>query len=441
MDSTTYEPGGAPSVTADVLCDRIDAADTAVRAFVTDAESPAARRERVRAEVAAVHARWPAGGARPALFGVPVAVKDIVRVDGLPTRGGSRLPAEVFEGPQASVVDRLRAAGAVIAGKTVTAEFAISAPGPTRNPHALDHSPGGSSSGSAAAVAAGMVPLAIGTQTVGSVIRPAAYCGVVGFKPTAGRIPIDGVIPNAPSLDTLGVFAATPAAAAVAAAVLCDGWDPAPGGGRRTPVFGVPDGPYLAEAGPQAREAFARQVAALTDAGLPVRRVPMFAELARDTDDMFALNRYEAARTHAEWFPRHGALYREESVAIIRQGLAVPRARYDDALRRRDVFRAELWAATERAGVDVWICPAATGPAPRGLTTTGDPAMCRPWSYAGWPSLALPADRTHAGLPLGCQWVARAGADELLLGWAVALAALLLAPDRGTAGAPGQPPT
>lgn len=419
---------GSPSVTADELCDRIDLLDRRVAAFVADAESSAARRTRVRGALAQAHARWPVAGGRPPLFGVPVAVKDIVRVDGLPTRAGSRLPPEVFAGGQAVVVDRLRAAGAVVAGKTVTAEFAMSAPGPTRNPHALGHTPGGSSSGSAAAVAAGMVPLAIGTQTVGSVIRPASYCGVVGFKPTAGRIPTGGVIPNAPTLDTLGIFAATPGAAATAAAVLCDGWRPLPRVPSRPPVFGVPDGPYLDQAGEQARTALERQVAALTRAGLDVRRVPSFAGLAAVAGDLFAVNRHEAARSHAVWFPRHGALYRERSAATVREGLAVSRARYEEALRARDAFRRELLAATDRAGVDLWICPAATGPAPRGLSGTGDPALCLPWSYAGWPSLCLPADRTADGLPIGSQWVARPGADEWLLAWARAVAPLLAPP-------------
>ncbi|MEW1859693.1 amidase [Streptomyces sp. NPDC088194] len=442
MDLRTYGMEGAASVTADELCDRIDLRDRAVQAFVAGSETSAARRARVHQELAAVHARPPVDGARPPLFGVPVAVKDIVRVDGLPTRAGSRLPAEVFEGAQASVVDRLRAAGAVVAGKTVTAEFAMSAPGPTRNPHALDHTPGGSSSGSAAAVAAGMVPLAIGTQTGGSLIRPAAYCGVVGFKPTVSRIPIDGVVPNAPTFDTLGIFAATPAAVEVAAAALCDGWQPVVrDAGLRPPVFGVPDGPYLDRAGAQARTALERQVAALTRAGCAVRRVPMFADFARTADDVFAVNRHEAALSHAEWFPRHGGLYREQSAATVRQGLAISRTRYEEALSARDDFRAGLLAATDRAGVDLWICPAATGPAPHGLSDTGDPVMCLPWSHAGWPSLALPADRTPDGLPLGSQWVARAGADEQLLAWARAVAPLLLPPARLNARPSTRPTT
>ncbi|MFE3768396.1 amidase family protein [Streptomyces sp. NPDC059122] len=212
-------------------CDRIDAVDPRIQAFVPEP----GRRERLSAAARELAAAGPPGPAgRPALYGIPVGIKDIVHVDGLPTRAGSALPPEELAGAQAAVVDRLSAAGALIAGKTVTAEFAVTAPGPTRNPHNPAHSPGGSSSGSAAAVAAGMIPLAIGTQTVGSMIRPAAYCGVVGFKPTYGRIPLDGVIPNASSFDTLGCYATELAGIALAAPVLCDGWRTATGrSGRR----------------------------------------------------------------------------------------------------------------------------------------------------------------------------------------------------------------
>ncbi|WUV84623.1 amidase [Streptomyces sp. NBC_01476] len=418
METTPDETAGPAPAAIDALCDRIDALDPGIHAFVAGAESAGARRARLHDELRALHGRRPL----PPLHGVPVGVKDIIRVAGLPTRGGSRLPPEVFDGPQATVVDRLRAAGALIAGKTVTAEFAILAPGPTRNPHAPDHTPGGSSSGSAAAVAAGMVPLAIGTQTVGSVIRPAAYCGVVGFKPTLHRIPFDGVIPNAPSYDTLGIFARTVAEVAAAAAVLCDDWQPAEEAARGRPVLGVPDGPYLERAGTQARAVFEGQVAALAGAGFAVRRVPLFADFARDVADLFTVNRYEAARSHAAWFPRYGALYREQSAATVRQGQAITREGYQRGLRAREAFRDRLTRATEEAGVDVWISPAATGPAPYGLDSTGDSIMCLPWSNAGWPALTVPAGRAANGLPLGLQCVSRAGSDERLPGWAAAVA-------------------
>ncbi|MEU1801013.1 amidase [Streptomyces sp. NPDC019937] len=399
------------------LCDRIEAADHRVHAFVPEP----GRRARLRREARAAAERWPDPAGRPPLYGVPVGVKDIVHVDGLPTRAGSAVPAEALAGPQASLIDRLRAAGALVAGKTVTAEFAVTAPGPTRNPHDPGHTPGGSSSGSAAAVAAGMVPLAIGTQTIGSMIRPAAYCGVVGFKPTHGRIPADGVIPNAPTFDTVGLFAPDTAALSPAAGVLCDDWRPEPAGGGpgegRRPVLAVPTGPYLDRAEAEAAAAFEDQVRRLADAGFPVRRVPLPADFDALVARQEVINRYELARTHAEWFPRYGELYREQTAAKIRQGRRIDHEEYASALRDRDRFRDRLTAVMDQEGIDLWITPAATGPAPRGLDSTGDSIMCLPWSVAGVPVLGLPAGRAANSLPLGLQCVARAGADERLLAW------------------------
>ncbi|MFI1199226.1 amidase [Streptomyces sp. NPDC020883] len=408
-------------------CDRIDAVDPVLQAFVPEP----GRRERLLAaarELAAAAPPDPAG--RRALHGVPVGVKDIVRVDGLPTRAGSALPPGELAGPQAAVVDRLRAAGALIAGKTVTAEFAVTAPGPTRNPHNPAHTPGGSSSGSAAAVAAGIVPLAIGTQTVGSMIRPAAYCGVVGFKPTYGRIPLDGVIPNAPSFDTLGCYATEVAGIALAAPVLCDGWraDGGPGaaaGPGRTPVLGVPAGPYLERAGSEALRAFTAQRDALAAAGYEVREVPVMADFAEVVEQLFTMNRYEVARAHVRWFARHGALYREQTTTAIKEGQSIGDAAYEAARERRAAFRERLAADGAAAGVDLWIAPAATGPAPADLTTTGTSIMCLPWSNAGLPSLSLPAGRAADGLPLGLQLVGRSGADEELLSWAAGVERVL----------------
>ncbi|MER0240607.1 amidase [Streptomyces sp. HSW2009] len=406
-------------------CEQIDALDGRIRAFVDEPD----RRGRLWAEVAATRARWPEPATRPALYGVPVGIKDIVHADGLATGGGSAVPAAELTGPQATVVTRLRAAGALIAGKTVTAEFAVTAPGPTRNPHHLDHTPGGSSSGSAAAVAAGLVPLAIGTQTVGSMIRPAAYCGVVGFKPGYGRIPVDGVIANAPSLDTLGIFAADVAGVLRTAAVLCDDWQPeraTAGAGRALPVLGVPTGPYLERADEAARAAFDAQVERLRRAGYPVRDVP---RLLPDFDTVYAqqflVNRYEVARTHADWFPRFGELYRPQTVAAIRQGHEVSEADYTAARAYQRAFRDRVLGTMADEEIDLWITPAATGTAPHGLATTGNSVMCLPWSYAGLPALTVPAGSLPPGLPLGLQCVAPFGADERLLGWASAIEAVL----------------
>ncbi len=403
----------------------IDQLDEKIRAFVPEPD----RGGRLRAEAAAIEARWPDPAARPALYGIPVGIKDIVRVDGLATRAGSALPPEVLAGEEATVVGRLRRAGALVAGKTVTAEFAVLAPGPTRNPHNPEHTPGGSSSGSAAAVAAGMVPLAVGTQTVGSVIRPAAYCGVTGFKPTYGRIPMDGVIANAPSFDTLGLYASDVAGVALAAGAVCDGWHPvaAP---SALPVLGVPEGPYLECAGAEALAAFDAQVQLLRAAGFDVRRVPVMADFEQIRAQLFTMNRYEVARTHADWFAAYGELYRPETVKAIHEGQEIGHEAYARAQREREEFRDRIAASMTAHGIDLWITPAATGPAPRGLETTGSSIMCLPWSNAGLPSLAVPAGWSGS-LPLGLQLVGAHGADEQLLAWARGVAAAVAGSGRG----------
>ncbi|MBB5938385.1 amidase [Streptomyces zagrosensis] len=416
-------------------CDLIDAVDDHISAFVSEPD----RLGRLRAEAEATRTRWPLPAERPALYGVPVGVKDIMHADGLATGAGSAVPAAELSGQQAVVVDRLRAAGAVVAGKTVTAEFAITAPGPTRNPHHLDHSPGGSSSGSAAAVAAGLVPLAIGTQTVGSMIRPAAYCGVVGYKPSYGRIPVDGVIANAPSLDTLGVFAADVAGVTRAAQVLCDDWRTkvaygTAGASEALPVLGVPTGPYLARADAAAIDAFEEQQQRLREAGFTVLSVPFMPDFDEIYAQQFTVNRYEAARTHAEWFPRFGDLYREQTVAAIRQGQDVTADDYARALDHRREFRDRVHTTLTADGIDLWITPAATGIAPKGLATTGNSVMCLPWTYAGLPALTVPAGRLAPGLPLGLQCVARAGADEELLHWAPVIETVAAAGFRAAIG-------
>ncbi|WP_431968510.1 amidase [Actinacidiphila sp. bgisy160] len=391
-------------------CDRIDRLDARIKAFVREPD----RRGRLAAEAATA----PPG----VLSGVMVGVKDIVRIDGMDTRAGSAVPPEALAGPQAPLVDRLRAAGALVAGKTVTAEFAVTAPGPTRNPHNTAHTPGGSSSGSAAAVAAGMVPLAIGTQTVGSVVRPAAYCGVVGFKPTFGRVPVDGVIANAPSFDTVGVLAADVAVAARGASVLCDDWRERPAGDGE-PVLGIPVGPYLDRAGAEAREAFTAHAKRLEAAGRTVREVPLMPDFEAVVRQLYVMNRYEVARTHADWFPRHGHLYREQTVAAIREGHAIDRDDYERSVGERRVFRERLLEAMGE--VDVWLAPSATGPAPFGLGSTGDSVMCLPWSNAGFPAVSLPAGYAANGLPLGLQVVGRPGEDEELLRWAAEFASVV----------------
>ena len=394
------------------LCDRIEDVEPALQALVPEQD----RRGRLRAEVAALGARYPDPGTRPPLYGVPVGVKDIFRVDGFPTRAGSALPPELFAGPEAACVAALRGAGALIAGKTVTAEFAFIEPGPTRNPHNLEHTPGGSSSGSAAAVAAGMCLLALGTQTVGSVIRPAAFCGIVGFKPTYGRIPTAGLIFAAPSLDTIGLFTQDVAGMELAAAVVCDGWRPVEM--TDMPVVGVPDGPYLRQASAEALAAFEVELARLAGAGIEIRRVPALRDIDEITSRHHRLVSAEMARTHAAWFAEHAPLYRPRTAETLLEGQRVPEAEQEQARLGRATLRDELHRLMECEGVDVLVSPAAPGPAPHGIGSTGNSAMNLPWTHAGLPSVTFPAGRAANGLPLGMQCVAAAGADERLLAWA-----------------------
>jgi len=407
-----------PAGYADHVCDRIDEHDPEIRSFRTECD----RHERVLAAVRDV-VDCDDPGTRPPLFAVPVGVKDIVHVDGFTTRAGSALPPELFGGddsPEATAVERLREAGAMVLGKTVATEFAGFAPGLTRNPHDTDHTPGGSSSGSAAAVAAGMTPLALGTQTGGSVVRPAAFCGVVGFKPSFDRVPTDGVLTRSASVDHVGLFTQDVPGARLAAAVLCDTWEPAnksggsDTGGGRPPTLGVPDGSYLDQADPDGLAAFRAQVAALADAGYQVVRTPAFADYERVDRQHLDLTTGEVAREHEAWFAAYEPFYRTTTAETIRAGLEVSDGRLAEARAGRERTRERVHERMDAAGVDVWVCPAAPGPAPASIATTGDSVMNRPWSYAGLPSVTVPAGRVD-GLPVGLQCVGRFGSDERLL--------------------------
>lgn len=392
------------------LCDHIEAREPTLEALLPEQ----GRRERLQAEAEALLQRYPDPESRPPLFGVPVGVKDIFRVDGFPTRCGSALPPDLFEGPEASLVTRLKAAGALVLGKTVTTEFAYFEPGPTRNPHHPEHTPGGSSSGSAAAVAAGYCPLALGSQTVGSVIRPAAFCGVAGFKPGYEVLPRDGVVPYAPSLDHAGFFVADPADLPLPLEVLSSREAAA----RPLRTAAVPEGPYLRQAPDEALEALERQVSRLEAAGLKVLRVAALPEIAAINHRHNRLAAAELAEVHRDWFPRYEALYRPRTAAWIREGLTVPAEEVEAARAGRLALRRELCDTMAAQGIDVWVCPPALGTAPQGLASTGDPVMNLPWTYAGLPAAVVPAGNAANGPPLGLQLVGRWGEDGALAGFA-----------------------
>ena len=395
------------------MCDRVDRVDAEIQALLPEPD----RRERLRAEAAALEQLFPDPASRPPLYGVLVAVKDIFHVDGFVTRAGSNVPPELFAGAEATCVTMLRAAGALIVGKAVTTEFAYFEPGPTRNPRNLEHTPGGSSSGSAAAVAAGLCQLALGTQTIGSVIRPAAFCGVVGFKPSLDRIPSQGLVYFSRSIDHVGLFTQDVAGMQLAASVLCRDWQtpPLPAG---LPVLGVPVGAYLQRAEPDALETFWKQVALLEAAGVAVRRVPALDDIealrSRHLNLIFA----DFAQEHAVMYTQHAELYRPRTVDIIEKGKRVTGEEWSEGRASTVTLRHGLEALMTSSGIDLWVCPAAPGPAPAGIHATGDPIMNLPWTHAGMPAVTLPAGRASNGLPLGLQLVARFGEDETLLAWA-----------------------
>ncbi len=401
------------------LCERVDEVEGEVRALVPEPE----RRRRLLQEAGQLQAQYPDPAQRPLLYGALVGVKDIFHVDGFLTRAGTRVPAELFAGAEASCVRALRQAGALILGKTITTEFAYFEPGATRNPHHPAHTPGGSSSGSAAAVAAGYCALSLGSQTIGSVIRPAAFCGVAGFKPSRGRIPPQGLICFSKSVDQVGVFGQDVAGLQQAGSVLCRGWAQRSPGGR--PALGVPMGPYLEQAEGTGLRAFEHQVEQLQAAGYEVKWVEALADIVGINQRHQRLIAAEMARVHASWFAEYGALYRPRTAALIQEGKEVRAEAEENARAGCLRLRVELEKLMGGNGIDVWICPSAPGPAPEGLDSTGDPVMNLPWTHAGLPVLGLPAGRAASDLPLGLQCVAGFMQDEVLLAWGEELAAVL----------------
>ena len=393
-------------------CRLIEINEPSIHALLPETE----RQVRLLQEAETLQERYPDVASRPPLYGILFGVKDILSVNGFPTRAGSLLPPELFEGREASCVTRLRSAGALVLGKTVTTEFAYFEPGPTSNPHNVRHTPGGSSSGSAAAVAVGYCPLALGTQTIGSVIRPAAFCGIVGFKPSYGRIPNDGLILCSPSLDTIGFFTQDVQGVSLAASILCDEWRvEAPP--SRLPVLGVPHSNYLAQASEEGRAAFEAHIRMLAQSGYTVKRVDALHDIEAIRQRHTTIIAAEMSAMHAEWFARYESLYRPRTAALIREGQQVRSETLESARAGRAALRHELEGYMDAHGIDLWISPAAPGPAPEGLTSTGNPIMNLPWTHAGLPALAIPAGRAANGLPLGLQVVGRFMQDERLVAW------------------------
>lgn len=394
------------------FCDRLEKYDRDIKAFLPEQ----GRRERLLKEADRLVQAYPKQSARPPLFGVLVGVKDIFHVEGFSTAAGSNLDPALLAGPEAECIGLLRRAGALILGKTATTEFAYFEPGPTRNPHNLDHTPGGSSSGSAAGIAAGLCQLSLGTQTIGSVIRPAAFCGIAGFKPSYGRIPTAGLIYFSRSVDHVGYFTQDFAGMEIVAEVLCSGWQEIKVNYK--PVLGVPRGKYLEQADPEALKAFNDQLRLLCDSGYQVKEFPALDDIGVIASWHRKLIAAEMAAEHEQWFAQYSHLYRPRTRELIMEGQALSRVELLESRRRQAMLKDKLETLRRENRFDLWVSPSAPGPAPAGIEATGNPIMNLPWTSAGLPSVNVPAGRSSNKLPLGLQLVAPFMGDELLLKWA-----------------------
>ena len=374
--------------------------------------------DRIRSLDASIHA-WvqvlpqkPTG--RGKLSGIPFGVKDIVETRGMATEYGSPIYKGRVGTADAAIVRDLRKRGAILLGKTQTTAFAYLTPAPTRNPRNLEHTPGGSSSGSAAAVAAGMAPFTIGEQTRGSILRPASFCGVTGFKPTFGLLPMEGVLPLSRSLDTLGFFTGTPGDMAALWETLGH-----PIGQSENIDFGAPE--PMPDVEPAMAAAFQDALSRLRKAGVSIRGLDIAATLASLADANLNVMLYEGARFHKQRYDEFGDRL-QDIAELVSQGLRISTDRYDETMRYIASSRSKFTELFQRT--PVILTPAAVGPAPAGLGSTGDPRMNAPWTALGTPAISIPMPVANA-LPMGLQLTAERGQDAQLLSAAVRLHKIL----------------
>ena len=353
------------------------------------------------------------GGARGPLYGLPLGVKDIIDTFDLPTEYGSPIYAGHRPAADAACVALARGAGALVFGKTASTEFATHPPGPTTNPHNPAHTPGGSSSGSAAAVADRMLPLALGTQTGGSVIRPAAFCGVVGYKPSFGLLPRTGVKAISDSFDTVGVFARAVEDAALAVAALTGREALRIPASLNAPRLGVCRTPQWPAALPETRKLFDELPGRLVRAGARVEALELPSAFAPLAELHGTIWDYEIARCLADEYRRHGGRLREPLRSQLERGRTVSGEAYDAARRAAREGRRMLEDVLN--GFDALVVPAAPGEAPEGLASTGDSVFNRVWTLLHAPCVNVPAGRGPSGLPLGIQVVGRIGDDARVL--------------------------
>ena len=398
-----------PQILIDDLCDKLEKWDTRIKAFLPETN----RRERLHQELKELYHNFPDPNERPILFGIPIGVKDIFHVDGFETKAGSLLPSEILQGKESVAVSKLKQAGALIMGKTVTTEFAYFYPGATCNPHNFEHTPGGSSSGSAAAVAAGFCPLTLGTQTIGSISRPASFCGIIGFKPSFGRISTDGVIPFSRSADHIGFFTQDLKGSNIVASILCDNWNTDLLEIDRKPILGIPEGKYLQQASLEIITAFYNTVKKLEIEGFTIKSIPALNNINEINEKHKLMNAAEFAKVHKIWFNNYKNKYHQASIDLIEKGRSIQIEVLNNAIKGRILFREELEQLQNVNEIDLWISPSAVTTAPQGIDSTGDPAMNLPWTYAGVPTISIPFGLSGK-LPFGIQFTGNFNEDETL---------------------------
>lgn len=349
------------------------------------------------------------------LHGIPIGIKDIVDVQGMPTEAGSPLLKGNLAERDAPAISRLRERGAIILGKTVTTEFACLDPALTRNPWNLDHTPGGSSSGSAAAVALEMCMAAIGSQTGGSITRPASFCGVAGLKPTFGKVDLTGVVPISGRLDHLGPIGRSVGDLAMmfAAMAASDDSIASPRPIETPPTLHLIEDYFFEQADADVVDATRSACETLQRAGAELCKLDLPASFESVHSSHWCIMTVEGAETHFDRFARHAGGYGPKITSLIEEGLSTLAIDYAAALRHYEQHRREMEELF--AGGLVALTPSTVAAAPAGLESTGDPRFNSPWSYAGLPTVTIPCGLTGDGLPCGLQLIGPRDGEELLL--------------------------
>ena len=428
-----------PVEVAQSFLERMDALEPSLDAWVR------VDRETVLSDAQQRQTELENGAATGPLHGVPIGIKDIYHISGIPTIAGSKVYADYVPNETAVTIELLRKAGAIMLGKTVTTEFACLDPSHTKNPWNPAHTPGGSSSGSAVSVAARMCPIAMGSQTVGSVLRPASYNGIVGLKPTYGRVSRRGVVPVSWSLDTVGWMGRTVEDMALLLQVMAgpDELDPVasklPAGdylsdleSAKTPKIGLITSFFMEESDQETQQMTRAILDQLKSAGASVVDVTLPESFDTAFQDQLMIMGVEAAAFHKPMYEKQAADYRPKLREMLRQGLETDAVTYTKALERRLRFSADMRVLAEQA--DVLLTPSTPTAPLADLTNTGDTRFQGPWTSCGLPTITLPTGLAKSGLPMGIQLIASPFEEVRLLAiarWCEKIIDVQLAPPVG----------